>query len=88
MHGVIVTLGWQDSRYDLGPMVTDGNKKSCCRGFILTLFQSITANKIESEHTREYKLFPVYEVEILRYIRKKLKFSHLFMLISNTFSRK
>ena len=29
-------------------LVTDGNKKLCCQGFILMLFQSITANKIYS----------------------------------------
>ena len=42
----------------LGPsinrLVTGGNTKSCCRGFVLALFQSITANKIDSEQTREY----------------------------------
>ena len=29
-------------------LVTDGNTKLCCQGFILMLFQSITANKIYS----------------------------------------
>ena len=47
--------------YPLGPsrngLVTDGNTKLCCRGFILTLFKSTTANKIDSEHTRHYKRF-------------------------------
>ena len=42
---------------NLGPsinrLVTDGNTKLCCRGFILVLFQSTTANKIDSEHTRD-----------------------------------
>ena len=37
----------------LGPsingLVTDGNTKICCRGFILMLLQSTTANKIYSE---------------------------------------
>ena len=28
---------------------TDGNTKICCHGFILALFQSTTANKINSE---------------------------------------
>ena len=37
-----------------GP-VTDGYAKLCCRGFISALFQSTTANKIDSEHTRAYK---------------------------------
>ena len=71
-------------------MISDPWSLTCCRGCILALFQSTTANKIESEHTRDYKkLFPAYEVEILQVTLKiKLKFSHLFRLISNTFSRK
>ena len=45
-------------------LVTDGNTKLCCRGFILALFQSTTANKIESERTQDYKrLLPVCEAE-------------------------
>ena len=32
-------------------LVTDGNTKLCCRGFILALFQSTTAIKIDSELT-------------------------------------
>ena len=48
-------------------LVTDGNTKLCCCGFILELFQSATANKNDSEHTRDYKrLLPVCEAEILR----------------------
>ena len=48
-------------------LVTDGNTKLCCRGFILALFQSTTANKFDSEHTRDYKrLLPVCEAGILR----------------------
>ena len=39
---------------ELGPtikgLVTDGNTKLCCRGFVLALFQSTTADKIDSEH--------------------------------------
>ena len=58
----------------LGPsingQVTDGNTKLCCRGSILALFQSTTAdkdNKVDSEHTRDYtKLFPVCKVKILQ----------------------
>ena len=55
----------------LGPsingLVTEGNTKLCCRGFILALFQSTTANKTDSEHTRDYKrLLPECEAEILR----------------------
>ena len=48
-------------------LVTDGNTKLCCRGFILALFQSTTANKIDSERTRDYKrLLPVCEAGIYR----------------------
>ena len=55
----------------LGPsingLVTDKDTKLCCRGFILPLFQSTTAIKIDSEHTRGYKrLLLVCEPEILR----------------------
>ena len=43
----------------LGPSINGlanaGNTKLCCRGFILALFQSTTANKIVSEHTRDCK---------------------------------
>ena len=54
----------------LGPsingLIADGSTKLCCRGFILALFQSTTANKINSEHTLDYKkLLPVWEVEKL-----------------------
>ena len=45
------------SRIILGPsingLVTDGNTKICCQGSILALFQSTTANKIDSEHTQD-----------------------------------
>ena len=56
----------------LGPsgidrLVTDGSAKLCCRGFILALFQSTTANKIDSEQPQDYKrLLLVCEAEILR----------------------
>ena len=56
---------------DLGPsinvLVTDGNTKLCCRGFIIALFQSTTANKIDSEHIRDYKRsLLLCEAELLR----------------------
>ena len=39
----------------LGPsingLVTNGNTKLCYRGFVLALFQTTTAYKIEPEHT-------------------------------------
>ena len=62
----------------LGPsingLVTDGNTKLCCRGFILALFQSTTANKIDTDYTRDYKrLIPVCEAEILRVIVKRIE---------------
>ena len=50
------------------------------------LFQSTTANKTDSVHTRDYKrLLPVCEAKILQVTVKELKFSHLFMLISDNF---
>ena len=70
-------------------LVTDGNTKLCCRGYILALFRSNTANKIDSEHTQDYKrLLPVCEADILRVTVKILIFSHLFMLISDDFRLK
>ena len=55
-------------------MVTDGNTTLCCRGFILALFQSITANKIDSEHTQDYKrLLLVCKTEILRVTVKRIE---------------
>ena len=40
----------------------------------LALFQSTTANKIDSEHTRDYKrLLPVCEAEILRVTVKRIE---------------
>ena len=64
--------------YKLGPsingLVTEGNKKLCCRGFILALFQSTTANKIDSEHTQDYKrLLSICEAEILRVTVKRIE---------------
>ena len=67
-----------DNHSTLGPsingLVTDGNTKLCCRGFILALFQSTTANKIDSEHIQDYKrLLPVCEAEILRVTVKRIE---------------
>ena len=54
-------------RGSINGLVTDGNTKLYCRGFILALFQRTMADKIDSEHTRDYKrLLPVCEAEILR----------------------
>ena len=59
--------------FNLGPSI-NGNTKLCCRGFILALFQSTTANKIDSEHTQAYKrLLPICEAEILRVIVKRIE---------------
>ena len=78
---------------NLGPsingQVTDRNTKLCCRGFVLAQFQCTTAYKIVSEHTQNYtKLFPVCKVEILQVTVNKLKFCHLFRLISADFRLK
>ena len=77
----------------LGPsineLVTDENTKLCCRGFILALFQSITANKIDSDHTRHYKiLLTVCATEILRVTVKINEVIKPFMLISDDFRLK
>ena len=62
----------------LGPsvngLVTDGNAKLCCRGFILALLLGTKANKINSEHTQDYKrLLLVCEAEILRVTVKRIE---------------
>ena len=67
----------------LGPsinrLVTDGNTKLCCRGFILPLFQSTTANKTDSDHTRDYKrLLLVCEAEKLRVTVKRIEVFSFF----------
>ena len=64
-------------------LVTDGNKKLCCRGFILAgfilaLFQSTTANKIDSEHTCDETLFLVCKVEKLQLAVNKIEVSSSF----------
>ena len=74
----------------LGPsingLVTDGNTKLCCRGFIIAPFQRTRANKIYSEHTRGYKrLLPVFEAEILRVTLKRIEVFPIFMMISDEF---
>ena len=84
---------FQRSGLNLGPsingLVSDGNTKLCCRSFILALFQSTTAHKIDSEQTRGYKRYlPVCEAEILRVSLKKMKFFPFFMLIYDEFRLK
>ena len=64
--------------FSLGPsingLVTDGNTKLCCRGFILALFKTTTANKIYSENTRHYKgLLPVCKVLILQVTENRIE---------------
>ena len=55
-------------------LVTEGNTKFCCRGFVLALFQSTTAYKIDSEHIGDYtKLFSVCKVEILQVTVNKIE---------------
>ena len=58
---------WSELGPSINGLVTDRNTKLSCRGFILALFQTTTANKIDSEHTHDYKrLLQVCEAEILR----------------------
>ena len=76
-------------RPSINGLVTDGNTKLCCEGFILALFQSTTANKIDSEHTRDYKrLLPVWEAEILRVTVKMIEVFSSFNVDSWRFSAK
>ena len=76
----------------LNGLVTDGNKEIRCRGFIVALFQSNTANKLDSEQHEQYprlkEVIPGSEVEILHQKSIKLKFYHLFRLISGDFQLK
>ena len=71
-------------------LVTDRNTKLCCGGFIIALFQSTTANKIDSEHTQDYKrVIPkVWEAEILQVIVNRIGVFSSFMLISDDFRLK
>ena len=62
----------------LGPsingLVTDVNTKLCCKGFVLALFQSTIAYKIDSECTRDYtKSYQVCKVEILQVTVNKVE---------------
>ena len=68
----------------LGPsingLVTDGNVKLCFRGFILAMFHSTTAYKINSERTRDYtKLFPICKSEILKVTVNKIEVLSSFL---------
>ena len=61
-------------RTSINRLVTDGNTKLCCQGFILALFQSTSANKFDSERTQHYKrLLSVCEAEILRVTVKRIE---------------
>ena len=66
-------------------LVTEGNTKLCCRGFVLALFQSTTANKIDSEHSRDswYAKLKYYKLQKI-----KLKFYPVFRLVSDDFRLK
>ena len=73
----------------LGPNITDGNTKLCCQGFVLALLQSTTANKIDSEHTRDYTKYSRYsKLKYNKLQQIKLKPYHLFRLISDDFRPK
>ena len=52
-------------------------------------FQSTTANKIDSEHTQDYKrLLPVCEAEILQVTVKRIDFFSSFVLFYDNFRLK
>ena len=73
-------------RPSINGLVTNGITKLCCRGFILALFQSITANKIDSEHTRDYKrLLSECEAKILQVtVKRNEVFSSFYVYIDLT----
>ena len=53
------------------------------------LFQSTSANKIDSEHTQDYKrLHPVCKAEILRVTVNRIEVFSSFMLIAEDFRLK
>ena len=61
-------------RSSISGLVTDGNAKLCCQGFVLALFKSTTACKIDFKHTGQYtKLFLVCKVEILQLTVNKIE---------------
>ena len=67
-------------------LVTYGNTKLCCRAFILALFHSPTANKIDSEHIRDYKkLLPVCEIRGLQFTVKQIEVFSSLRWISDVF---
>ena len=69
----------------LGPsingLVTEGSSKLCCRGFVLALFQSTTAYKIDSEHIQDNtKLFSLCKVEIFQVTVNKIETFIIFLV--------
>ena len=68
----------------LGPsinrLVTDGNVRLCFQGFILAIFHSTTAYKIDSELTCDYtKLFQICKSEILKVTVNKIEVLSSFL---------
>ena len=65
-----------DNARKLGPsidgLVTYGNTKLCCQAFILALFHSPTAKKIDKQIRDNKKLLPVCEVEKLQVTGTKI----------------
>ena len=55
MEGLIINLG-----PSINGLVTDGNTKLCCQGYVLTLFQSTTAYKIDPKHIPDYTSYSRY----------------------------
>ena len=70
-------------------LVTDGNTKLCCRGFVLALFQSTTTYEIDSGHARDYtNLLRVCKVEILEVTVNKVEVLSAFKVDFCQFSAK
>ena len=55
-------------RPSINGLVTDRNTKFCCRGFVSALFQSTTANKIDSERTQDYTAQQKFSTKKLKLI--------------------
>ena len=77
----------------LGPsingLVTDGNAKLCCRGFILSLFKELQPIKLTLNIHKIIRGYSRYaKLKYYRLQSKELKLSRLFMLISDDFQLK
>ena len=79
VNHVVFLPAYTNLGLSINGLVTDGNTKICCCGFILVLFPRTTANKLDSEQNLFYKkLFLDCEVEILEVTVNKIEVSSSF----------